>query len=104
MGCPVDCARAPVGSRSSLKGSPGSGRRRRQRVSRPYDQIIVNIVYEDFEINSTAVLDRTRGALANAMGAALKDIYCDYRSRSDYRPSFLGEATVSGGYKLMETS
>ena len=49
-------------------------------------------------------MDRTRGALANAIGAALKSIYYGTDYIQMIRPSFLREATVSGGYRLMETS
>lgn len=50
------------------------------------------------------MLDRTRGALTNIMGAALKDLYYGTDYVQMIRPSLLGEATVFGGYRLMETS
>ena len=75
-------------------------------TSKPYDQIITNIVdyAYDFEINSSIAWDRARVALLDAIGAVFESIHCSADCARMIRPSFPGEANVSGGFRLPGTS
>ena len=74
-------------------------------TSKPYDQIITTIVdyAYDFEIQSAFAWDRARTTLLDAMGSAFESIHCSADCARMIRPSFPGEATVSGGFRLPGT-
>ena len=74
-------------------------------TSKPYDQIIANIVdyAYDFEIDSSFAWSRARIALLDAMGAAFESISLSAECARIIRPSFPGEAEVSGGFRLPGT-
>ena len=75
-------------------------------TSKPYDQIISDIVdyAYDFEIDSAFAWARARATLLDAMGAAIESITCSAECAQMIRPSFPGEADVSGGFRLPGTS
>lgn len=75
-------------------------------TSKPYDQIITDIVdyAYDFDIDSSFAWTRARLALLDAMGAAIESISCSAECARMISPSFPGEAEVSGGFRLPGTS
>ena len=71
-----------------------------------YDQIITDIVEYayDFEIDSSIAWDRAKATLLDAMGAAFESLQCSPDCARLIRPSFPGEASISGGFRLPGTS
>lgn len=66
---------------------------------------IANVVdyAHDLKIDNAVTLHRARATLHDAMGAVLESIRCSADCAWMIRPSFPGEATVPGGYRLPET-
>ena len=70
-----------------------------------YDQIITDIVEYayDFKIDSSFAWERAKLTLLDAMGAAFESLDCSPDCVRMIRPSFPGEAIVSGGFRLPGT-
>ena len=75
-------------------------------TSKPYDQIITDIVdyAYDYEIHNSFAWTRAKLALLDAMGVAFESINCSAECARLIRPSFPGEGKVSGGFRLPGTS